>query len=136
VPDRARSPLLFNVFLDLSQRVDRNRPSVAFAVDLCVRVPDYEVAKFLFLKNHFEGGYLFRDMLTIEATPLDLEKGEWRIDYHFAGERGEKPRHAKVLSNTDTEFAFEIPIVQPKPPGIQARLRVVTTYWNQWFRSH
>ena len=134
VPDRGRSPLLFNVFLDMAQRADPSRASLAFAVDLCVRVPEYEVDGFLFLKNHFEGGYLFRDMLTVEATPMDLEKGAWTIAYQFASARGEPPKQAGIIANTDTEFTFVIPIHQPKPPGIKATLRVVTTYWNHWFK--
>lgn len=135
VPDRAQSPLLFNVFLDMAQRADPTRPSLAFAVDLCVRVPEYQVDGFLFLKNHFEGGYLFRDLLTVEATPLDLAAGEWKIEYQFASARGEPPKLAEITANTDTEFTFTIPIQQPKPPGIRATLRVVTTYWNHWFAS-
>jgi hypothetical protein len=131
-PDRTQSPLLFNAFLDMDQRVDLQRPSLAFAADLCVRVPEYEVDGFLFLKNHFEGGYLFRDLLLIEATPNDDKSKDWIIKYQFASNCADPFVEAKVICNTDTTFTFEIPIEQPKAPGIKARLRVVTTFWNHW----
>lgn len=135
-PDRTKSPLLFNVFLDMSQRVDPRRPSLAFSADICVRVPEYEVEGFLFLKNHFEGGYLFRDVVVVEATPPLTaagekdENGQWKIEYEFAGQRAEGRRSA-VIEETDDELVFFIPIEQPQAPGIRARLRVVTTFWNR-----
>jgi len=62
-PDRAASPMLFNVFLDADQ--SQTRRTLAFAADICVRATEYEVDGLLFFKNHFEGGYLFRDMVTL-----------------------------------------------------------------------
>ncbi|MBL9171355.1 MAG: hypothetical protein JNN07_26720 [Verrucomicrobiales bacterium] len=135
-PDRSKSPLLFNVFLDLSQRVDPRRKSVAFAADICIRVPEYEVKGLLFLKNHFEGGYLFRDLITIEATPPVTPEGEfdpdgsWKIHYQFASQRGSAPQLAEITEDEE-KLVFTIPIEQPKPPGIRASLRVVTTFWNR-----
>ncbi len=135
-PDRSKSPLLFNVFLDLSQRVDPKRKSVAFAADICIRVPEYEVKGLLFLKNHFEGGYLFRDLVTIEATPPVTSEGEfdpkgsWKIQYQFASEREKSPQLAEI-SEDEEKLVFTIPIEQPKAPGIKAKLRVVTTFWNR-----
>lgn len=128
VPDRTKSPLLFNVFLDRNQ--SQTGKTLAFAVDLCVRVPEYEVDGFLFLKNHFEGSYLFRDLITLEATPPASDADEWKIDYVFASRRGQPAQQATVVE-TDDELVFEIPIEQPQPPGIKAKLRVVTTFWNR-----
>jgi hypothetical protein len=131
--DATQSPLLFNVFLDQDQRVDMLRPSVAFAVDLCVRVPDYQVDNFLFLKNHFEGGYLFRDMLTVEATPPSPNNdNQWLVQYQFASKRGEPMQTCKMTDQSDSRLTFEIPVIQPNPPGIKARLRVVARPWNDW----
>ena len=85
VPDRAASPTLFNAFLDMGQ--SQTGKTLAFAVDLCVRVPEYEVDGMLFFKNHFEGGYLFRDMVILEATPPQTGKASWKIEYQFASQR-------------------------------------------------
>jgi hypothetical protein len=128
VPDRAASPMLFNVFLDMGQ--SQTGKTLAFAVDLCVRVPEYEVDGLLFFKNHFEGGYLFRDMVTLEATPPQAGVRTWKVEYQFASRRGQPPQQATV-HETDTDLKFEIPVEQPQPPGLKARLVVITSFWNR-----
>jgi hypothetical protein len=130
-PDRANSPLLFNVFLDRGQRVDPTRPTLAFALDLCVRVPEYAVDGFLFLKNHFEGDYLYRDLITVEATPPATAKAKWKIEYGFASRRGEPMQAAELMDEADGTLSFGIPIEQPRAPGLKATLRVVTRLWNR-----
>jgi hypothetical protein len=106
--------------------------TLAFAADLCVRVPEYEVNGVLFFKNHFEGGYLLRDMVMIEATPPAAEKNAWKIEYRFASQQGQAPRLATIIADHDNSLTFEIPVEQPNPPGIKARLRVETRFWNDW----
>lgn len=136
IPDRSASPRLFNVFLDMSQSQTGN--TLAFAADLCVRVPEYEVDGRLFFKNHFEGGYLFRDMVTLEATPAATPKDQWKIEYQFASRRDQAAQPAKIVAAPQAlpvnapALTFEIPIEQPNPPGIKARLRIETRYWNNW----
>jgi hypothetical protein len=127
VADRSASPMLFNVFLDMGQ--SQTGKTLAFAMDLCVRVPEYEVDGVLFFKNHFEGGYLFRDMVILEATPPQTEKGKWKIEYRFGSDQ-DKVQTAEAVDGGNHRMAFEIPIEQPNPPGIKARLRVETQFWN------
>jgi len=128
-PDRTASPMLFNVFLDMGQ--SQTGHTLAFAADICVRATEYEVDGLLFFKNHFEGGYLYRDMVTLEATPPATPDGDWRITYQFATRRDQEPRFATVNEDKDV-LTFEIPIEQPAPPGIKARLHVETRFWNDW----
>jgi len=128
-PNLAASPVLFNVFLDLSQ--SQTGTSVAFALDLCVRVPGYEVDGLLFLKDHFEGGYLFRDTVMLEATLPANPNGQWIFEYWFANQHDRKREKATIVEE-EGALTFELPIEQPNPPGIKARLRVRTSYWNQW----
>ena len=128
-PDRSASPMLFNVFLDRDQ--SQTGKTLAFAADVCIRATEYEVAGLLFFKNHFEGGYLFRDMVTLEATPPSTPDGEWKIEYQFANRRDQPPQTAKVTEGAEV-LTFEIPIEQPSPPGIKARLHVETRFWNDW----
>jgi hypothetical protein len=127
---KAASPVLFNVFLDMSQ--SQTGTSFSFAADLCVRVSEYEVDGFLFLKDHYEGGYLFRDQVTLEAFPRRDAAAEWKFEYWFANQRELGRQEAPIVESTDTVLTFEIPIVQPHPPGIKARLRVKTSFWNHW----
>jgi hypothetical protein len=128
-PDRGASPMLFSVFLDRDQ--SQTGSTLAFAADICVRATEYEVDGLLFFKNHFEGGYLFRDMVTLEATPPPTVDGEWRVEYEFANQRDRKQRLAEVSEGADV-LTFEIPIEQLTPPGIKARLHVETRFWNDW----
>ena len=130
VPDRKSSPMLFNVFLDMGQ--SQTGKSLAFAADLCVRVPEYQVDGVLFFKNYFEGGYLFRDMVMLEATPPATDKAAWKVEYRFASQPGQAPRLATIVRDDDQVLTFEIPVEQPNPPGIKARLRVETRFWNDW----
>lgn len=130
VPDRSASPMLFNVFLDMGQ--SQTGKTLAFAADICVRVPEYEVNGILFFKNYFEGGYLFRDMVMLEATPPATAKGAWKLEYSFASRQGQPPQLATVISSEERTLTFEIPVEQPNPPGIKARLRVETRFWNDW----
>src|SRR5829696_1612849 len=130
VPKPAASPVLFNVFLDMDQ--SQTRTSLSFAADLCVRSPGYEVDKLLFLKDHYEGGYLYRDTVLLEATPPAQATDAWKFEYWFGSRHDSLRRDAPIVEQTDDSLTFEIPIVQPEPPGIRARLRVRTSYWNGW----
>jgi hypothetical protein len=133
-PDYAASPTMFNVFLDMKQSQDKK--TLSFAADICIRATEYEVAGMLFFKNYFEGGYLFRDMVTLQATPPQDEDGEWAIVYQFANQRTEGWKTAAVTQNDDEVLTFEIPIVQTARPGVKARLCVKTTFWNEWHSVH
>jgi hypothetical protein len=131
-PNRAESPQLFTVFLDQDQSQTKlaGEPlTLAFAADICVMSTGYEVDGVLFFKNHFEGGYLFRDMVLLEATPQP--DGAWMIRYRFENQREAGWQTATPVDTPDV-LTFEIPIVQASPPGIRARLHVETRYWNQW----
>ncbi len=82
LPNRLQSPHLFSVFLDSAKSMQNNR-SVSFAVDIKVLVPDYSVDGTLFLKRHYEGGYIYRQQILIEAIPDDAALGGWRILYGY-----------------------------------------------------
>ena len=131
-PKKAEAPYLFSVFLDRSKRVNPKRSSLGFAVDLRVLVPDYEVDGFAFLDDHFEGGYLFRDRILIEATPPSEDKGQWSVRYGFESESPiATTTDAAVQKDPSTGgIQFEVPIIQPKPPGIKAKLRIKARPWN------
>ena len=86
----------------------------------------------LFFKTHFEGGYLFRDMVMIEATPPATEKAAWKIEYRFANPQSPAITLATMVMEDDPLLTFEIPVEQPNAPGIKARLRMETRFWNDW----
>lgn len=128
VPNLGASPMLFNVFLDMDQSQTRN--TLAFALDLRVQTTGYEVDGLLFLKDHYEGGYLFRDQVILEATPPATTNDDWKIEYQFASQKDRRPAQATAVSMKDHSPVFEIPVQQPNPPGIRARLGIRTSFWN------
>ena len=123
------NPELFTTFLRTRARVDQQRPSLGFSVDLGVLVPDYEVDGKLWLKDHFEGGYIFRKKVNLEATPPQQEGDPWQLLYGFDDE---SPNKASTVAKTAAgpDLQFLIPIVQETRPGIDATLVLTVTGWN------
>lgn len=131
LPDRSQSPHLFSVFLDPSKSVKTSK-SVSFALDLKVLVPDYEVDGLLFMKRHYEGGFIFRELILVEAFPDKAVLGGWRIKYGFQDINPGKPGIDTVTRELDGEagIAFEIPIAQNTRPGVKGTLRIEARPWN------
>ncbi len=67
-PDYRQSPHLFSTFLNQALSVKRTK-SVSLAFDVSVLVPDYTIDGVLFFKRHYEGGFIFRQKIVVEATP-------------------------------------------------------------------
>jgi hypothetical protein len=88
-PDRSQSPHLFSVFLDPSKSVKASK-SVSFAFDLKVLVPDYVVDGRLFMKRHYEGGFIYRELILVEAFRRN-GPGGWRIKYGYQDINPGKP---------------------------------------------
>jgi hypothetical protein len=127
LPDRSKSPYLFSVFLDTNKSV-KTSGSVSFAFDVKVLVPDYEIAGQLFTKRHYEGGYILRELILVEAFPDDSAPGGWRIKYGYQENNPGKPgveADASVFSQgTDSGLVFRIPIEQKSRPGLSGALRI------------
>lgn len=130
-PDRTRSPHLFSVFLDPEKSVSRSG-SVAFAFDLKVLVPDYQVDGFLFLKRHFEGGAIYNDRILIEAFPDSAALGGWRLKYGFQSTNPGKPGVPAVTRALadGSGVSFDIPIAQSTNPGLTGTLRIEARPWS------
>ena len=57
------------VFLANRAKVNDDDDSLAYSLVVGVRVPDYEIDKKLWVDQHYEGGYLFRDAVVVKMTP-------------------------------------------------------------------
>lgn len=123
-----RHPHLFSTFLDSGQRVNRRRRSVGFSVDLGILVPEYEVDNKLWRDDHYEGGYLYRDKINLEATP-DAD-GSWKLRYGFDSKTPNKATRAAPGTQTDAGLEFRIPVVQNTKPGIKAELVLTARRWS------
>ncbi len=134
-PDRAKSPHLFSVFLDPSKSVKASK-SVSFAFDLKVLVPDYEVDGILFLNRHYEGGFILRELILVEAFADAAALGGWRIKYGFQDINPGKPGVDAVTRALDggaaaaPGLAFDIPIEQKARPGLRGTLRIEARSWR------
>ena len=130
-PDRTKSPHLFSVFLDPTQSVMKSG-SVSFSFDLKVLVPDYEINGRLFMARHFEGGYILRKLILVEAIPDATANIGWRIKYGYQENNPGKPGvdvATRPLGNSGG-IAFNIPIEQKTRPGVSGTLRIEASPWK------
>lgn len=125
VADRARSPHLFSVFLDPQKSVKASG-SVSFAFDIKVLVPDYEINGQLFTKRHYEGGYILRELILVEALPDATAPGGWRMKYGYQDNNPGKPGIDAVTQplQGSNGLTFTIPIEQKARPGVKGTLRI------------
>ncbi|MES1951574.1 hypothetical protein S4A8_12002 [Salinisphaera sp. S4-8] len=134
-PDRRQSPHLFSAFLDPDKSVKASK-SISFGFDLKVLVPDYEVDGIAFLNRHYEGGFIYRDLILVEAIPDKDAPSGWRAKYGFQSTNPGKPgisatgRDINQAENNPDGLRFEIPIEQSAQPGIQGRLRIEARRWR------
>lgn len=128
---KARCIYLSSVFLANCWRVKQDRPSLAYSMTLGVRVPDYEIDQKFWFNEHYEGGYLFRDSVTIEITPPQKEGGDWQITYDWQSDnlgQATKSLDPKKLESGKVELT--IPFDSETTPGIGGNLRFVVSKWN------
>ena len=133
-PDRAMSPHLFSVFLDPTKSVKTSK-SVSFAFDVKVLVPDYVVDGVLFMKRHYEGGYIYRELILVEATPDKASPGGWQVKYGYQDMNPGKPgvpADLRPLRRGDPAggVGFAIPIEQKTRPGLVGSLRIEARPWS------
>mgnify|MGYP006283888171 CR=1 FL=1 len=121
---------LASIFLSMGARVTPQRRTLGFSLDLRVQVPEYRVDGGWFNSDHYEGGYLYRDKVNLEAGK-DRD-GEWRLKYGFDSVTPNLTSAvAASAKDDDDSYTFAIPIQQASKPGIQAVLRLVSTPWNR-----
>lgn len=131
-PKAVDSPHLFSVFLDSTKSMSSEK-SVAFAFDLAVLVPDYQVDGMLWLSKHFEGGYLYRQLILVEATPDAKFAGGWRLKYGFQSETpNQATKDVAVNELPDSVLQFKIPVESEgtRDPRIKATLRIELKNWQ------
>ena len=98
-------------------------------------VPDYEIDGLMFMKRHYEGGFILRELILVEAFPDSAALGGWRIKYGSQERNPGKPGvdlETRALRDNDarTGLAFEIPIEQKARPGLRGKLRMEARPWS------
>jgi PGAP1-like protein len=132
----AKKPLSFylsTVFLDNDARVDKTRSSLAYSMTLGARVPDYEVERRLWLNEHYEGGYLFRDSAIVEIFPPQNSTADWEVKFDWQSVNpGKATTSLLPRPLNDKQLEFTIPFGNDKHPGIRGSLRFIASEWNYW----
>lgn len=127
---RDRAPHLFSTYLSAKSRTHKRGPLV-FAIDLKVRVPDYEIDGFMFFDDHIEGATLFNETLIVAAVPPVGEHGGWQVRYGFKpGAANPTPRVAQS-QDAGGALTFHIPLSSParQRPGMTATLEISARPW-------
>ena len=128
--DLPRHPHLFSAFLSARSRVNKRRASLGFSLDLGVLVPQYEEDGILLFTNHYDGGYLFREKINLEAVPPDRNDASWRLRYGFDSKTPNRATLAADRVDSEDLLQWRIPIEQNTRPGIKARLVLTAREWN------
>jgi hypothetical protein len=122
---------LSTVFLANRARVNQARPSLAYSLTLGVRVPDYEVERKLWIDEHYEGGYLFRDSVVIELIPPQNDSGNWEIRYDWQSQKsGQAPQSVSGSALQNGKIDLTIDVDNKTTPGVRGKLRLVISKWN------
>jgi len=127
---------LFSGYLLKSAKTEHSKgTALAFAVEVALQVPVYEIDKRFWLDNHFEGGDVFKDTVTFHLRPGG-EKTTLR--YGLSSESGvgvaTRMLDSRLLENG--QLCFEVPLgfkegAASKPrPGFRGRLQVTASPWN------
>jgi hypothetical protein len=127
---RAGKPVhLASLFLSNNARVTPQRATLGFSLDLRVRVPEYQVDGGWFNSDYYDGGYLYRDKINLEASKGS--DGAWKLKYGFDSVSPNLTSdEAASARGDDGAYTFSIPIQQSSNPGILAVLRIESSPWN------
>jgi hypothetical protein len=130
-PKKNGRQYLSTVFLANRARVNMTRRSLAYSVFLGVRVPDYEIERKLWINEHYEGGYLFRNSIVLEMVPPETAGEKWKVTYAWQNA-------GTSAANTDIDpksirggkVEVRVPFDSVNTPGIRGQLRFVVSAWN------
>ena len=129
-PAGPRRPYLFSTFLHSKARVNTRRSSLGFSVDLGVQAPQYEVDNALWFDQHYEGGYLYRDKINLEAIPPAGDLPHWRLKVGFDLRTPNRTTQYVDAVQDGGRLVFRIPVSQNTRPGMKGELVLYATPWN------
>ena len=130
---------LSTVFLANRAKVstDKSDRTLSYAMDLGVRVPDYEVERKFWPNQHYEGSYLFRDQLTLVMTPPAPDQAQWKLDYGWLSQgttsavnvsKSVEMTHAQIVGS---KLKVEVPFASTATaPGMRGQVVLVASAWN------
>lgn len=120
---------LMSGFLMKAGRINTRRPSLGFSIDLGVLVPEYEIDGFMFLDDHYDGGYLYRDKINLEVSWS--KNGQASVRYGFDSttpNRTSRTASAKMIG--DGKLEIRTPISSSTRPGLKGTLVLHSRPWS------
>jgi len=100
-------------------------------MSLGIRVPDYEIERKLWVNEHYEGSYLFRNSIVLEMVPPTVKGEKWIVHYAWQNQgssAADTTIDAKSIKSGKVEV--RIPFKSSTVPGICGNLRFVVSAWN------
>jgi len=117
-----KKPLhLFSTFLSKSA-ITNNSRYMSFAINLGLMVPEYSIDKLLF-DEHYEGSYIFNDVLTLDVT--QTSSGEFKARYGWDSNSVNDATKALDIKKTAKGWECKLPVEKKGAPGITAELTLV-----------
>lgn len=122
---------LSTVFLAKRERI-KNRRNLVYELSLGIRVPDWEIDRTLWLDQHFEGGYLFRNAIKLELAPPTSTRPDWKIEYGWQGQGfSNATKRTEPIKNQQGQLEVVVPFDSKSTPGAKGRLKFVVSRWNE-----
>lgn len=130
-PKKNGSQYVSTVFLANRSRVNKNRRSLAYSMSLGIRVPDYEIDRKLWVNEHYEGGYLFRNSIVLEMVPPEIKGEKWKVNFAWQ-DQGTSAADTEIDAKSIRSGKVEvrIPFDSATTPGIKGKIRFVVSAWN------
>ncbi len=125
-----RRVYLSSVFLAKRSRVDQHRASLAYAMMVAVKVPDYEVNRTFWPDGHFEGMDLFRDTAFLEVSPPGGHTGGWPVKYWWASDPSAASQTTLLFTDSSSAAEIALPFEKTSDPAIHGRLRLRVRPWS------
>ena len=127
----ARMVYLSTVFLANVSRVNQDIPTLSYAMDVGIRVPDYLIQRRLWLDGHFEGSYLFRDILVVSITPPEVAGEQWKVTHGWQSQGGMSVMTPVAYRDLGAgKFEIRVPFDNPGKPGISGEVLLSASAWN------
>ncbi len=106
-----------------------------------IRVPDYEIERRLWVNEHYEGGYLYRNSIILEMVPPRSAREKWKVtcawqDSGVAAATTEVDAEQLLNNSVEVAIDFESHTTGadgkpcPTNPGVKGKLRFVIAAWN------
>ncbi len=128
-PDR-KLIYLSSVFLAKRSRVDQKRDSLAYAMTLAIKVPDYEIERTFWADGHFEGTDLYRDTAFLEVSPPKEPTDGWPVTSWWASKAKDAKQEIVKFTSSSSSAVVLLPFGTTVDPAVKGQLRLVVRPWS------